>query len=64
MIFLEHESLYGVKGEVPDGEHLVPFGSANVMREGKDVTIVSYSKCVYDAIDAAEALENEGSTRR
>ena len=59
-MFLEHESLYSVKGEVPDGEHLVPFGKANVMREGKDVTIVSYSKCVYDAIRAAEALENEG----
>ena len=59
MIFLEHESLYGVKGEVPDGEHLVPFGVANVMREGKDVTIVSYSKCVYDAMDAADGLENE-----
>jgi len=60
VIFLEHESLYGVKGEVPDGEHLVPLGKANVMREGKDVTIVSYSKCVYDAMAAAEALENEG----
>jgi pyruvate dehydrogenase E1 component beta subunit len=60
VIFLEHESLYGVKGEVPDGEHLVPLGQANVMREGKDVTLISYSKCVYDAMAAAEALENEG----
>ncbi|HXD89985.1 MAG TPA: alpha-ketoacid dehydrogenase subunit beta [Candidatus Binataceae bacterium] len=60
VIFLEHESLYGVKGEVPDGEHLVPLGLANVMREGKDVTLISYSKCVYDAMAAAEALENEG----
>jgi len=60
VIFLEHESLYGVKGEVPEGEHLVPFGVANVLREGKDVTIVAYSKCVYDALDAATALENEG----
>jgi pyruvate dehydrogenase E1 component beta subunit len=60
VMFLEHESLYGVKGEVPDGEHLVPLGQANVMREGKDVTLISYSKCVYDAIAAAEALENEG----
>jgi pyruvate dehydrogenase E1 component subunit beta len=60
VMFLEHESLYGVKGEVPEGEHLVPFGKANVLREGKDVTIVSYSKCVYDALTAAEALENEG----
>jgi pyruvate dehydrogenase E1 component beta subunit len=60
VIFLEHESLYGVKGEVPGGEHLVPLGKANVMREGKDVTLVSYSKCVYDAMRAADALENEG----
>ncbi|HZO81093.1 MAG TPA: alpha-ketoacid dehydrogenase subunit beta [Candidatus Binataceae bacterium] len=60
VIFLEHESLYGVKGEVPEGEYLVPLGRANVMREGKDVTIVSYSKCVFDALRAAEALENEG----
>jgi pyruvate dehydrogenase E1 component subunit beta len=60
VIFLEHESLYGMKGEVPEGEHLVPFGVANTMRPGKDVTIISYSKCVYDAMRAAEALENEG----
>src|SRR5712692_5742603 len=60
VIFLEHESLYGKKGEVPDGELLVPFGQASVMREGKDVTIISYSKCVYDAMAAAETLENEG----
>jgi len=60
VVFLEHESLYGVKGEVPDGEHLVPLGRASVTREGKDVTLISYSKCVYDAVAAAEALENEG----
>ncbi len=60
VIFLEHESLYGVKGEVPEGEHLVPFGRANILREGRDVTIVSYSKCVYDSLQAAQALENSG----
>jgi pyruvate dehydrogenase E1 component subunit beta len=60
VIFLEHESLYGVKGEVPDGEHLVPLGKANVIRGGKDVTLISYSKCVYDSIAAADALENQG----
>jgi pyruvate dehydrogenase E1 component beta subunit len=60
VIFLEHESLYGVKGEVPDGEYLIPLGKANVIRPGKDVTLVSYSKCVYDSIAAADALENEG----
>ncbi|MGH8013672.1 MAG: alpha-ketoacid dehydrogenase subunit beta [Candidatus Binataceae bacterium] len=60
VIFLEHESLYGVKGEVPEGEHLVPLGQARVCREGKDITVISYSKCVYDALSAADALENEG----
>jgi pyruvate dehydrogenase E1 component beta subunit len=60
VMFLEHESLYGMKGEVPDGEYLVPFGQAKVLREGKDVTIVSYSKTVHDAMKAAETLENQG----
>jgi pyruvate dehydrogenase E1 component beta subunit len=60
VIFLEHESLYGVKGEVPDDDYLVPLGKANVMRAGKDVTLISYSKCVYDSIAAANGLENEG----
>jgi pyruvate dehydrogenase E1 component beta subunit len=60
VIFLEHESLYGVKGEVPDDDYLVPLGKANVMRAGKDVTLISYSKCVYDSMAAANGLENEG----
>ncbi len=60
VIFLEHESLYGMKSEVPEGELLVPFGVATVTRPGKDITIISYSKCVYDSMRAAEALENEG----
>lgn len=60
VVFLEHESLYGVKGEVPDDEYLVPLGKANVIRGGKDVTLISYSKCVYDSIAAADALENQG----
>jgi pyruvate dehydrogenase E1 component beta subunit len=60
VIFLEHESLYGVKGEVPDDDYLVPIGKANLIRSGKDVTLISYSKCVYDSIAAADALENQG----
>jgi pyruvate dehydrogenase E1 component beta subunit len=61
VIFLEHESLYGVKGEVPeDKDFLIPFGKAAILREGKDLTIVSYSKCVYDSLSAAEALEEGG----
>jgi pyruvate dehydrogenase E1 component beta subunit len=61
VMFLEHESLYGMKGEVPEGEYLVPFGKANIVREGKDVTIVGYSKTVHDALKAAEILENQGT---
>ena len=60
VVFIEHEVLYHERGEVPEGEHLVPFGVANITRPGKDVTIISYSKCVYDSMRAAEALENEG----
>jgi pyruvate/2-oxoglutarate/acetoin dehydrogenase E1 component len=61
VIFLEHESLYGMRGEVPeDSEFVVPFGQAHILREGKDVTIVTYSKCVYDALKAAQTLENSG----
>ena len=49
VIFIEHESLYGVRGEVPDGEeHLVPFGRARIAREGSDVTIVGVSRMARD----------------
>jgi len=60
VVFLEHESLYGVKGEVPEDDSLVPLGKANLIRGGKDLTLISYSKCVYDSIAAADALENQG----
>ncbi len=46
VIFLENELLYGVPGEVPEGEHLVPLGVANVMKEGSDVTIIAHSRMV------------------
>lgn len=61
VIFLEHESLYGVKGEVPeDPDFVVPFGKAHVLRTGKHVTVIAYSKCVYDALNAAQTLEDSG----
>jgi pyruvate dehydrogenase E1 component beta subunit len=60
VIFLESEMIYGVKGDVPDGEHLVPLGSADVKRPGKDVTIITYSKPVRMVLEAAEALAAEG----
>lgn len=59
VIFLEGEMLYNMKGEVPDGEHLVPLGVADVKRTGDDVTIVSHSKTVGLALKAAEKLNAE-----
>ncbi len=59
VIFLEGEMLYNVKGEVPDGEHLVPLGQADVKREGSDVTIVCYAKSVPSALKAADTLQSE-----
>jgi pyruvate/2-oxoglutarate/acetoin dehydrogenase E1 component len=59
VVFLEHSGLYGEKGEVPDGEHLVPFGVAAVRREGQDVTIVALSRMVRTALEAADVLERE-----
>jgi pyruvate dehydrogenase E1 component alpha subunit len=59
VIFLEHESLYSMKGEVPDGEHLVPFGKAAIRREGSDVTIVGILKMAHVAEEAAGILSDE-----
>jgi len=61
VIFLEHELLYNSKGEVPDDpDFLVPLGSAEVKRPGKDVTIVAYSRMTVLALQAAAELEKEG----
>jgi pyruvate dehydrogenase E1 component beta subunit len=60
VIFIEHESLYGVRGEVPDDdEHLVAFGQARVAREGSDVTLVGISRMALTAERAAETLASE-----
>ncbi len=60
VIFIEHESLYGVRGEVPDDEdHLVRFGTARVAREGNDVTIVGISRMAITAERAAATLSSE-----
>lgn len=56
---IEHESLYGAKGEVPDGDHLVPFGEAVIRRPGRDLTIVGISRGALTAVDAADVLERE-----
>lgn len=60
VIFMESEQMYGDKGEVPEGEYLIPLGKADVKRKGKDVTIVSFGKIIKEAYIAAEALAKEG----
>lgn len=57
---MESEILYGLKGEVPEGEYLVPIGKAAIRKAGKDVTIVSYNKMAEVAKKAAEELSKEG----
>ncbi|MEE8487202.1 MAG: pyruvate dehydrogenase complex E1 component subunit beta [Gemmatimonadota bacterium] len=59
VVFIEGELLYNVKGEVPDGEHLVPIGLADIKRIGEDVTIVAHSRMVHVALAAAEKLASE-----
>lgn len=51
---------YGLRGEVPDGEYFVPFGQAQVMREGSDVTVIGYSGSVHQALRAAKMLAERG----
>lgn len=60
VILLEHASLYGVKGDVPEGDFVVPFGAAHVVRPGRDITIVAYSRMLQVALEAAGLLEGEG----
>ena len=61
VIFMESEQMYGLKGEVSDEEdYLIPIGKARVAREGSDVTIVAHSKNYWVAMEAANALEEEG----
>jgi len=62
VIFMESEQMYGEKGEVPEGEYIIPIGVADIKREGKDVTIVSFGKIIKQAISAAIELEKEGVT--
>ncbi|MDQ6904283.1 MAG: pyruvate dehydrogenase complex E1 component subunit beta [Bacteroidota bacterium] len=59
VVFMESEVMYGEKGEVPEGEYLIPIGKAKVVREGKDVTIVSFNKMMKVALGAAEELAKE-----
>jgi acetoin:2,6-dichlorophenolindophenol oxidoreductase subunit beta len=61
VLFLEHKALYASSGAVPDGEHLVPIGKADVRRAGKDVTIVTASRMVLQTLEAAETLAAQGT---
>jgi len=62
VMYLQHKMLMwsGPKNEVPDGEYLTPFGEANIVREGKDVTVVATAYMVTKALNAAETLQKEG----
>jgi pyruvate dehydrogenase E1 component beta subunit len=60
VVFMEHKNLWGLSGEVPEGEHLVPFGQARLVRPGRDLTIVAWSAQVHAAAEAAEKLAADG----
>ena len=60
VIFMESEQMYGDKGEVPDGDYIIPLGVADIKREGTDVTIVSFGKIIKEAHIAADELAKEG----
>jgi len=60
IMFIEHATLYQVRGEVPEGDYLVPLGKSTVQRPGRDVTIVTYSKMLEISMKAADQLAIEG----
>ncbi len=60
VVFMESEVMYGEQGEVPEEEYLIPIGKAKVVREGSDVTMVSFNKMMKVALGAAEELAKEG----
>lgn len=60
VVFIEHKLLYNTKGEVPDGEHVLPIGRADIKRSGRDVTIVAYSRMLLLALEAAMQLADKG----
>jgi pyruvate dehydrogenase E1 component beta subunit len=60
VIFMESEQMYGDKGEVPEGEYLIPIGVADIKREGTDVTLVTFGKILKVVLAAAAELEKEG----
>ncbi len=60
VVFLEHLQLYGMKGEVPDTEYLIPIGESDYKRRGKDVTIVTWGRMAMESLKSARTLADEG----
>jgi pyruvate dehydrogenase E1 component beta subunit len=60
VVFMESEAMYGVRGEVPEEEYLIPIGKADIKRSGSDVTLVCWGKTVPTSLQAAEELSQEG----
>lgn len=60
VVYFEHKNMWALEGEVPDGDVTIPFGVARTARQGRDLTIVSWSATVHAATKAAEALASEG----
>lgn len=60
ILFIEHATMYQVRGEVPDGDYTIPIGRSKIQRAGKDVTIVTYSKGLEISVKAADELAKEG----
>jgi pyruvate/2-oxoglutarate/acetoin dehydrogenase E1 component len=60
VMFFQHKLLFAQKGPVPEGEYVVPLGKGEIKRHGKDITILTYSRMTYVALDAAERLAEEG----
>ena len=60
VMFIEHKMLYAMEGCVPDEDYIIPFGIADVKREGSDVTVITYSRMVHRALEAADRLAEEG----
>lgn len=60
VMFFQHKLLFAQKGPVPEGEYVVPLGKGEIKRHGKDITILTYSRMTYVALDAAKRLAEEG----
>lgn len=60
VVYMEHKNLWQLEGEVPEGEHLVPLGKASTVREGRDLTIVTWSAQRFVCVEAADVLAQEG----